>query len=56
MTKDEASKEWLQLNTMLRELRRLKIGSTGVLARHYALCIHEMEMAQNELKKIIEPD
>jgi len=56
MTKDQASKEWLRLDTMLRELRRLKIGVTAALARHYALCIQEMEKAQDKLKKTIEPD
>ena len=56
MTKEQAEKEWLQLNRMLRELRILKLGSTGMFTRHYALCIHELESAQKLLVPIIDPE
>ncbi len=56
MTKDQASKEWLELNRMLKKLRIMKLGSSGMFTRHYALCIHELEQAQKLLKQIIDPE
>ena len=56
MTKEQAEKEWLQLNRILKQLRILKLGSTGMFTSHYALCIRELESAQKLLLPIIDPD
>ena len=57
MTKDEASREWLEINKLLRRLRLMRVGTDkGRLQRHYSIAISELEQAQAYLKPIIDPE
>ena len=57
MTKEQASREWLEINKLLKRLRLMKVGTdSGRLKRHYEISIKELKMAQTYLKPIIDPE
>jgi hypothetical protein len=53
---EEQQKEWLEINKIRKKLVLLRYGTDqGRLQRHYSIAINELEMAQEYLKKQIEP-
>jgi len=55
MKNEELQKEWLEINKLKKKLVLLRYGSGSTIYSHYSSAIRELEMAQEHLKKQIEP-
>ncbi len=56
MKNEQQQKEWLEINKIMKKLILLRYATDqGRLSRHYSIAIKELEMAQDYLKKQIEP-
>ena len=57
MTKDQASKEWLELNRMSKTIRLKRHGETNSkLVAHYSVILEELEFAKQIFKEMIDPE
>ena len=57
MTKDQASKEWLELNKIQKRIRIKRMGETNSkLVAHYSVILEELEFAKQIFKEIIDPE
>ena len=57
MNKDQASKEWLELNRMQKTIRIKRHGATNhKLVAHYSVILEELEHAKQIFKQLIDPE
>ena len=56
MTKEQASREWLELNRMQKTIRIKRVGETNhKLVAHYSVILEELEHAKQIFKQLIDP-
>tara|TARA_R100000458_G_scaffold52584_1_gene54189 strand:+ start:179 stop:352 length:174 start_codon:yes stop_codon:yes gene_type:complete len=57
MTKEQASREWLELNRMQKTIRIKRVGETNhKLVAHYSVILEELEHAKQIFKELIDPE
>ena len=57
MTKEQASREWLELNKMQKTIRIKRVGETNhKLVAHYSVILEELEHAKQIFKQLIDPE
>ena len=57
MTKEQASREWLELNRMQKTIRIKRVGETNhKLVAHYSVILEELEHAKQIFREIIDPE
>ena len=57
MTKEQASKEWLELNRIAKTIRLKRHGETNrKLVAHYSVILEELEFAKQIFKEVIDPE
>ena len=57
MTKEQASKEWLELNRIAKTIRLKRHGETNRrLVAHYSVILEELEFAKQIFKEVIDPE
>tara|TARA_R100000152_G_C6666777_1_gene104175 strand:+ start:359 stop:532 length:174 start_codon:yes stop_codon:yes gene_type:complete len=57
MTKEQASREWLELNRMQKTIRIKRVGETNhKLVAHYSVILEELEHAKQIFKEMIDPE
>ena len=57
MTKEQASREWLELNRMQKAIRIKRVGETNhKLVAHYSVILEELEHAKQIFKQLIDPE
>ena len=57
MTKEQASREWLELNRMQKTIRIKRVGETNHrLVAHYSVILEELEHAKQIFKELIDPE
>ena len=57
MTKEQASREWLELNKMQKTIRIKRVGETNhKLVAHYSVILEELEHAKQIFKELIDPE
>lgn len=57
MTKEQASREWLELNRMQKTIRIKRVGETNhKLVAHYSVILEELEHAKQIFKQLIDPE
>ena len=57
MTKEQASREWLELNRMQKTIRIKRVGEPNhKLVAHYSVILEELEHAKQIFKQLIDPE
>ena len=57
MTKEQASREWLELNRMQKTIRIKRVGETNhKLVAHCSVILEELEHAKQIFKELIDPE
>ena len=57
MTKEQASREWLELNRMQKTIRIKRVGETNhKLVAHYSVILEELEHAKQIFKELIDTE
>ena len=57
MTKEQASREWLELNRIQKTIRIKRVGETNhKLVAHYSVILEELEHAKQIFKELIDPE
>ncbi len=57
MTKEQASRQWLDLNKIQKTIRIKRVGETNhKLVAHYSVILEELEHAKQIFKELIDPE
>jgi len=57
MTKEQASRQWLDLNKIQKTIRIKRVGETNhKLVAHYSVILEELEHAKQIFREIIDPE
>jgi hypothetical protein len=57
MTKEQASRQWLDLNKIQKTIRIKRMGETNhKLVAHYSVILEELEHAKQIFKQLIDPE